>query len=53
MSKIIINAKGPKELKEAIRIVAFNERKSSSAVIISALEQNVKIFKEYKKLKTC
>lgn len=51
MSKlIIINAKGSPELKEAIRVVAFkNKKRSSSALIIEILESNPDIKAELKK----
>ena len=56
MKKVIINAKGSLALKEAIKEVAFNERKKlsrpgSSALIIHILENDPrikKILKNYK-----
>lgn len=51
MQKTIINAKGSRELKEAIRIVAFNEGHSnSSKTIVAVLEQDPAIKRELKKL---
>lgn len=47
MSKVIINAKGSAELKEAIRLVAQDESKtrtvSSSEFIIAVLEQDPRV----------
>lgn len=49
--KVIINAKGSTELKEAIRVVAFETRKrSSSALIIGILEKNPKIAAKLKEI---
>lgn len=50
MEKVIINAKGRKVLKEALRIVAFKNKISSSAFVISKLESDPDIIKELKKL---
>ena len=51
MEKVIINAKGEKILKEALRIVAFKNKVSASAFLISKLESDPQIIKELKKLK--
>lgn len=55
MSKVIINAKGSAELKEAIKITAFQERDrlsrpGSSALIIQILENDPRIAKQLKKI---
>lgn len=50
--KPLINFKGSEELKEAIRVVAFNQGHSNnSKVIVAALESNELICKELKKVK--
>lgn len=46
--KIIINAKGTKELKEAIRLVAFTKRMSSSAYIVHVLENTPEVAAQMK-----
>lgn len=46
--KIIINAKGSAALKEAIRLVAFTKRMSSSAFIVHVLENNPDVAAELK-----
>jgi hypothetical protein len=52
MSKVIINAKGTKQLKEAIRVVAFNQGHSnSSKTIVEILESNPLISKELRRTK--
>jgi len=56
MSKVIINAKGSAELKEAIKIVAFEERaglsrSGSSALIIQILENDPRIAKQLEKIR--
>lgn len=49
--KVIINAKGTSELKEAIRVVAFNQGHSnSSRTVVEILEANPAVAKELKKL---
>jgi hypothetical protein len=55
-NKVIINAKGSAALKEAIKIVAFEERgklsrSGSSALIIQILEKDPRIAKQLQKLK--
>lgn len=50
MKKVIINAKGSPDLKEALRIVAFNTKTSASKIIIETLEKNPLIANELKKL---
>lgn len=52
MSKtVIINAKGTKSLKEAIRIVAFNNYDSnSSRAMVDILKRDPRIAKELKKM---
>lgn len=52
MQTTIINARGTVLLKEAIRIVAFNEgHNKSSRTIIGVLENHPSIKKELEKLK--
>lgn len=49
--KVIINAKGTKQLKEAIRVVAFNQGHSnSSKTIVEILEANPAVSKALKEL---
>jgi len=48
--KVIINAKGSKSLKEAIRIVAFHTKSNPSRLIRETMEQHPLIAKELKKL---
>lgn len=48
--KVIINAKANPELKEALRIVAFEQKKSSSALMVSILEQDPQIAAKLLKL---
>jgi predicted transcriptional regulator len=50
MKKVIINAKGSPELKEALRIVAFNTKTSASKIIIEALENIPLVANELKKI---
>lgn len=54
--KVIINAKGSPQLKEAIRKVAHDERKNfarpgSSALIIKILENDPRIAKQLEKIR--
>ena len=54
--KVIINTKGSAELKEAIKIVAFEKRKElsrpgSSALIIQILENDPRIAKQLEKIR--
>lgn len=52
MSLVILNAKVHKDLKEAVRVVAFKSFNSnSSATIVKALENNPDILRELKKIK--
>jgi len=51
MEKVIINAKGNKSLKEAIRLASvMTGKKSSSAFIIELLEKNEHVQKALKTL---
>lgn len=51
MSKVIINAKGSKELKEAIRVVAFKQGHSnSSRTVVEILEANPQVARVLKDL---
>lgn len=52
MPKVIINAKGSAELREALRVAAFNSkpRITASAYLINLLEQDPAIAKELKAL---
>ncbi|MBL7740287.1 MAG: hypothetical protein JNK14_13810 [Chitinophagaceae bacterium] len=50
-NKVIINCKGSRVLKEAIRVVAFNQGHSnSSRTVVEILEANPLIAKEVKKM---
>jgi hypothetical protein len=53
--KIIINAKANPELKEALRLVALDASKlktvSSSAILVSILEADIRIASKLKQLK--
>lgn len=50
--KVIINAKGSKELKEAIRVVAFKQGHSnSSKTIVDILEANPSVARTLKEIK--
>lgn len=56
IKKVIINTKGSAELKEAIKIVAFEKRKElsrpgSSALIIQILENDPRIAKQLEKIR--
>lgn len=52
MAKVLIPFKGDKELKEAIRVVAFNQGHSnSSKTVQDVLEADPEIKKQLRKLK--